>query len=72
MTNLLTDTLPEVPFSIYFLNSDGEVWPKRIYTVTATRKLNRMGQLEFYVKEFKKYMVYHPKMIKYVSQVFVN
>jgi hypothetical protein len=53
----LTDAqgLPPAPFSLYFIDEDGQVNPKRIFTVTRT--LTRSNHVELFVSELQQHVV---------------
>lgn len=71
MHQISTTDLPQVPFSIYFLDSNLEVYPKRVYTITSIR-ISNGGDEEVYVKEFGKFILYDSKHMPVVNQFFVN
>lgn len=67
-SEISTTNLPEVPFSIYFLNDDLEVWPKRMFTVT--RKCE--DEISLYIAELEKEVVYDYYRMDVVRQVWPN
>lgn len=60
--------LPEVPFSIYFLNSNQEVSPKKMFTVTHKSE----DGASVYILELEKEMVYDYHTMDVVSGVWPN
>lgn len=66
------ETLPQVPFSIYFLNKDGEVSPKKIFTVTEKVIDRENAKIEFFIRELQRKISYNPEHIILVSQYHVN
>jgi hypothetical protein len=69
-TNLAT--LPALPFSIYFLDSMGNVSPKRIYTVTETIGNVDGGNLLLYILELDVFAVWIESSIVPVTAFSVN
>jgi hypothetical protein len=65
------ETLPEVPFPIYFIK-DGEVCPKRIFTVIAKAVNSEKGQVDLFIQELDRNVAYHPDKIVKVKQMHVN
>jgi hypothetical protein len=51
-------TLPQVPFSVYFYDDEGEIFPKQAYTVTR-KVINPENQLiELFILEFGHFVGY--------------
>lgn len=68
VSKISTANLPEVPFSIYFLNDDMEVSPKKMFTVT--RKSD--DTVSLYIMELKREVVYDYYRMDVVKQVWPN
>ena len=66
------DNLPELPFNVYFLDQDGQVSPKRIYTVTRKRMGIESHKIELYVLELDQYIVYDEEKVIRVAEMCVN
>ncbi len=65
--DVTTDYFPETPFSIYLLKN-GEVFPKRIFTVTRKNVETKM----LYVAEMKEEINYEETLISIVVVFWPN
>ena len=66
------DDLPSVPFNIYFIDRHGEVFPKKVYTVTSKERDTKTGCLMLYIIELNKYIVYGLDNVIPIAGVSVN
>lgn len=66
------DSLPQLPFSIYFLNSDSQVMPKKLFTVTRKRISRNQGLVELYVSEFKRYIILDTRFMLQAKYFILN
>lgn len=64
--------LPPVPFSIYFLDRHGHVFPKRIFTVTRKRININSKCIQLYILELDKYAQYDAENVHTVAEFLVN
>ena len=64
--------LPAVPFNIYFIDHNGSIKPKRIFTVT--RKEINVGKkcIRLYVLELYQYIDFNQDSVQVVAEFFAN
>jgi len=66
------DSVPALPASVFFLNKEMEVHPKRIFTITHKHINQERCMVEVYIRELEKYVDFNPQQIIPVVHYFVN
>lgn len=62
----------QVPFNVYFLNHEGEVWPKKVYTVTRKLYHSKSNCFELYIMELKQYIAYDAEKVVPIAGISAN